>query len=91
MCGPLQASVSSPMHGASPRGKLNSPNRLSLKPSSDDSPKMLLKSQIQMLSRHSRLKSLPSLQVNHSRQQSRHLLRPPPRGTAKGRWQPAQR
>lgn len=44
-----------------------------------------------MLSRHSRLKGLPSLQISHSRQQSRHLLRPVPRGTAKGRWQQAQR
>ena len=73
---PLQALVSSPMHGVSPRGKLNNPHRLSLKPSSNLSLNMHLKIQIPMPSRHSRLKGLLSLQASRSRQQRRHLLRP---------------
>ena len=86
----LQASVSSPVHGASLRGKLNSPHRLSLKHSSNNTRKLHLHTQIKAYSRHSRLKSLPSLQVSLSRQQSRHPLRPPQRWTAKGRRQQAQ-
>ena len=84
----LQASVNSPVHGASLRRSLH---RLSLRPSSNLSPKIRPRTQTQTLSRRSRTQSLSRHQVRHSRPQSRHLLRPQQRWTRKVSSQQAQR